>query len=140
MYKLAFTCGVWDFLHAGHVSFLRDCKDYCDHLCVGLQTRPYGRDSKNWPVQSTFERFMQLQACKYVDTVVPYDTEDDLTNVLAIINPEVRLISDEYDTDELRPLITGLDVMKDLAIDLVFIPRRYNYSSSELRNRVQERA
>ena len=62
---------------------LKECKENCDYLVVGLQTDPtIDRPEKNKPIQTVFERFVQLQACKYIDEIVVYATEAELLDVL----------------------------------------------------------
>lgn len=74
--KIGFTCSTFDLLHAGHVVMLKEAKRHCDHLIIGVQTDPtIDRPSKNKPIQSVFERYEQLKACKYVDEIIPYATE-----------------------------------------------------------------
>ena len=74
--KIGFTCGAFDLLHAGHVVMLKEARQNCDHLIVGLQTDPsIDRQSKNQPVQNVYERFIQLSSLQFVDDVIPYDTE-----------------------------------------------------------------
>ena len=76
---IGFTCGAFDLLHAGHVVMFKEAKQNCDYLIVGLQTEPsIDRQEKNQPVQSIYERYVQLQAVKYIDEVIPYDTEKSL--------------------------------------------------------------
>ena len=78
-----FTCGCFDLLHAGHIVMLKETKENCDYLIVGLQTDPsIDRKEKNPPVQSVYERFVQLNAVKYVDEIIPYDTEESLIDLL----------------------------------------------------------
>lgn len=127
--RVGFTCGAFDLLHAGHVLMLAEAKTQCDWLIVGLQTDPtIDRPNKNRPVQTTFERYTQLKGCRFVDEIIPYDTEDDLFNLLSTYNIDVRIVSDEYkDTT-----FTG----KLLGIDIYYNKRSHNFSSSELRNRL----
>ena len=37
---VGFTCGAFDLLHAGHVAMLRECKQTCNFLIVGLHVDP----------------------------------------------------------------------------------------------------
>ena len=68
---IGFTCGAFDLLHAGHIVMLEESKSYCDHLIVGLQTDPtIDRPEKNKPIQSVYERFVQLNAVKYIDRII----------------------------------------------------------------------
>jgi glycerol-3-phosphate cytidylyltransferase len=110
---------------------LRDAKDHCDHLIVGLQTDPtIDRDWKNKPVQGVFERFVQLQACKYVDEVIPYATEKELRDILLSYPIDVRILGEEYKGKE----FTG----HDIEMEFFFNQRRHSFSTSELRQRVIE--
>jgi glycerol-3-phosphate cytidylyltransferase len=128
------TFGTFDLLHAGHTTMLQQCKAQCDRLIVGLQSDPtIDRPKKNKPVQSLFERYVQLTACRWVDDIVPYDTEDDLLNILSITDVKKRFLGEEYK----GAYIHGEEICKQRNIDLVFIDRQHNYSSSELRNRVK---
>ena len=73
---VGFTCSTFDLLHAGHVAMLREAKEQCDYLIVGLQVDPsVDRKNKNKPVQSIVERYIQLSGVKYVDEIIPYETE-----------------------------------------------------------------
>ena len=70
------TFGIFDLLHAGHVMMLEEAKRQCDYLIVGLNIDPASADpSKNTPTQSIVERYIQLEGCRYVDEIIPYETE-----------------------------------------------------------------
>lgn len=129
--KIGFTCSTFDLFHAGHIMMLKDAKEQCDHLIVGLQTDPtIDRAEKNKPVQSVFERFIQLDACKYVDEVVVYATEKELLDILQSYHIDIRIIGEEYHD---KPF-TG----KELPIEVCYNKRRHSFSTTELRKRVQE--
>ena len=73
--KIGFTCSAFDLLHAGHIQMLRDAKSQCDYLICGLQVDPaMDRDSKNSPVQTIVERYIQLAAVSYVDEIKDNDS------------------------------------------------------------------
>jgi len=128
--KVGFTCSAFDLVHAGHVTMLQEAKSQCDYLIVGLHTNPQidRPDTKSKPIQSTLERFLQLDACKYVDKIIPYDTEADLLNLLKVIQPDVRILGEEYR----GVMFTG----RELDIPVYFNKRSHTYSSSELRKRL----
>jgi len=131
--KVGFTCSAFDLLHAGHVQMLRNAKEQCDYLIVGLQTDPsIDRSDKNSPIQSIVERYSQLNACKYVDEIIPYTTESDLEDILSMCHIDVRILGEEYkDMD-----FTGKDIGKKRGIQLYFNERSHRFSSSDLRKRV----
>ena len=129
--KVGFTCSCFDLFHAGHVMMLKEAKQQCDYLIVGLQTDPtIDRAWKNKPVQTVFERFAQLQACRYVDEIVPYATEKELMDILRSYPIDVRIIGEEYRDKQ----FTGYD----LPIATYFNSRQHSFSTTELRKRVLE--
>jgi glycerol-3-phosphate cytidylyltransferase len=96
--KVGFTCSAWDLLHAGHIAMLAEAKSKCEYLIVGLQTDPTidRPDTKNKPIQSVVERYIQLKAVKYVDEIVPYSTEKELIEILQSFPINVRILGEEY--------------------------------------------
>ena len=77
---------------------LKDAKAQCDKLIVGLQTDPtLDRPEKNKPIQSFEERKIQLEAVKYVDEVIIYETENDLYELLYKLMPNVRILGTDYE-------------------------------------------
>jgi len=128
--RVGIVASCFDLFHAGHILMLMEAKDHCDRLIVALQSDPsVDRPEKNKPVQALSERYIQLEACKYVDQIVPYDTEADLYNLLAGYDWDVRFLGMDYiDREE----FTGFD----LDIPIHYCSRRHNYSSSGLRERI----
>jgi glycerol-3-phosphate cytidylyltransferase len=131
--KIGFNCSSFDLLHAGHVTMLKMEKQLCDYLIVALQSDPtIDRPGvKNKPVQSLYERYVQLQACKYVDEILVYDTEYDLMQLLMTQKIDIRFLSDEY----LNRDFTGKQWCMANGIELHYHKRSHDYSSSELRAR-----
>ena len=138
-----FTAGAFDVLHSGHLHLLECAKQHCDFLVVGLHTDPSKeRSTKQRPVQTTYERWTQLCAVKWVDKVIPYDTEADLRNLLATSDIQVRFLGSDYDpqSNEYNPanVLTGRDVCVERNIRLVFVPRFHSFSSTALRGRIPQ--
>jgi len=130
---VGFTCSAFDLLHSGHIAMLREAKAQCDYLICGLQVDPnIDRPEKNKPVQTVVERYTQLSAVKYVDEIIPYVTEKDLTDILEMYSIDVRILGDEYKDKD----FTGRELCDRLGIDLYFNRRNHRFSSSELRKRI----
>ena len=128
--KVGFTCGAFDLLHAGHVVMLEEAKNNCDYLIVGLQSDPtLDRSDKNKPVQSIYERFIQLNGIKYVDEVIPYDREATLVDILNTKPIDVRFVGEEYEEKQ----FTG----SHLPIEIYYTSRQHTLSSTDLRKRVR---
>ena len=132
--KIGITFSTFDMLHAGHIAMLSEAKNHCDYLIAGLQTDPTidRPDEKNPPVQSIVERQIQLAACRYVDEVVVYQTEQDLVDLLLILPIDVRVLGVEYQD---KPY-TGKHEGAGRGIEAIFNGRDHSFSSSSLRRRV----
>jgi len=134
--KIGITFSTFDMLHACHIAMLAEAKNHCDYLIAGLQTDPTidRPDTKNRPVQSIVERQIQLAACRYVDEVVVYQTEQDLVDLLLILPLDVRVLGVEYELKD----FSGKSECHQRNIEIIFNGRDHSFSSSSLRKRVVE--
>ena len=134
--KVGFNCSSFDLFHAGHVTMLKMEKELCDWLVVALQVDPtIDRPGiKNKPTQSVYERYVQVQGCKYVDEILVYETEEDLLNMIKPQKIVIRFLSEEYKDRD----FTGRQYCIDNDIEIHYHKRQHKYSSTELRNRVFE--
>jgi glycerol-3-phosphate cytidylyltransferase len=130
--RVGFTCSTFDLFHAGHVMMLKEAKTQCDHLIVGLQMDPTidRPTTKNKPLQTVLERFIQVQACKYVDEIIPYATEKELMDILTSYPIDVRIVGEEYRDKQ----FTGYQ----LPMSVYFNSRQHSFSTTELRQRLFE--
>lgn len=131
---IGFTAGAMDLLHAGHVLMLKECREQCDYLVVGLQEDPsvtdesYRGKKKNKPIETLEERLIRLEGSKYVDKIVTYKTEEDLYELLKEIKPDLRFVGADWQGKH----VTG----DDLDIQIIYNSRNHNYSSTNLRERI----
>tara|TARA_B100001057_G_C22740393_1_gene907470 strand:- start:3 stop:440 length:438 start_codon:yes stop_codon:yes gene_type:complete len=134
--RVGITFSTFDLLHAGHVAMLREAKEQCDYLIVGLQSDPTidRPDTKNKPVQTMFERYLQVKAVEYVDEVVPYQTEQDVVDILTTLKPDVRILGVEYKEQQ----FTGRAECEKLNIDLCFNSRDHRFSTTALRDKIKD--
>jgi glycerol-3-phosphate cytidylyltransferase len=132
--KVGFTCSTFDLFHAGHIMMLKEARTQCDYLIVGLQTDPTidRPTEKNKPIQSVFERYEQLKACKYVDEILVYATEKDLVDILLSYPIDVRILGNEYE----HKSFTGRNECVERSIQFYFNKRDHSFSTTELRQRV----
>lgn len=130
------TFSTFDLLHAGHIAMLREAKEQCDWLICGLQTDPsIDREEKNAPVQTLVERWTQLQAVKYIDEIIPYETEKDLEDILQLFQIDVKIMGPEYKEKN----FTGKDICTQRGIDIYYNKRDHRFSSTDLRRRVYQK-
>lgn len=129
---IGFTCSCFDLLHAGHILMLKDSKKQCDYLIVGLQSDPTidRKESKNKPIQSLKERKIQLQAVKYIDEIIIYNSEKELYELLNKIRPDIRILG----TDYINKSFTG----DNLNIKIHYHERNHSFSTSNLRKKINK--
>ena len=125
--KIGFTCSSFDLLHAGHIAMLRESREHCDHLVVGLNVNPAAKQI----MQSVVERYTQLQAVKWVDEIVPYGTEEELIDLIHLYRVDIRFIGEDYRD---KPF-TG-DQLEN--IEIFYNRRDHRFSSSGLKAHVKE--
>ena len=132
--KVGITFSTFDLFHAGHIAMLAEARNHCDYLIAGLQTDPTidRPGTKNPPVQSIVERQIQLAACRYVDEIVVYSTEQDLRDLLLILPVDVRILGIEYQGTN----FSGQSECEKRGIDIIYNARDHSFSSSGLRQRV----
>tara|TARA_R110000822_G_scaffold194194_1_gene332470 strand:- start:4910 stop:5341 length:432 start_codon:yes stop_codon:yes gene_type:complete len=132
---VGFTASTFDLLHAGHIMMLREAREQCDYLICALQVDPSNdRTEKNKPVQTLVERYTQLSAVRYVDEIIPYQTEQDLEDILKMYKLDIRVIGEEYKNGK----FTGRATCAARGIEIYFNKRDHRFSTSDLRSRVFE--
>ena len=132
--KTGITFSTFDLLHAGHITMLAEAKSVCDYLICGLHVDPQvERPNKNQPIQSVVERYIQLSSVQYVDEVIPYNLEKDLHDILLTYPIDVRIIGADYKDTE----FSGKDICLTKGIEIYYNERSHNFSSTELRQRIQ---
>ena len=127
--RIGFTCSTFDLLHAGHISMLAESKSRCDFLVVGLLCDPtHARPKKHKPIQSMFERWVQLSGISYIDMIIPFSSEQDIIDMVLLIKPDIRIVGEEYKDKE----HTGKGLCP-----IFYNSRKHSFSSTELRERVK---
>jgi len=74
--KIGYTTGVYDLFHIGHLNLLRNAKNLCDRLIVGVTTDELVLYKNKRPVIPFVERMEIVRGCRYVDAVVPQEELD----------------------------------------------------------------
>jgi glycerol-3-phosphate cytidylyltransferase-like family protein len=111
---------------------LKECKDYCDHLTIGLNAGilydPIINPSKRKPIFSLEERKLVLNSCKYVDEIITYSDEKDLIKIMSEGVFQIRFLGDDYAGKH----ITGANLINEI----YYINRDHGYSTSQLIKRI----
>lgn len=107
--KLVFTNGVFDILHAGHVTYLEAARTLGDLLIVGLNSdasvRRLGKGDDR-PINHEEDRAFVLTALRAVNGVVVF-TEDTPNRLIEQLRPEVHVKGGDYDPEKMpeTPLV-----------------------------------
>jgi glycerol-3-phosphate cytidylyltransferase len=124
--KVGFACGVFDLFHAGHVLMLQECKANCDYLIVALNRAENISEKinpgKQKPIFTIEERVLIMKACRFVDEVMTYNTEDELLDILKTKNINIRFLGEDYR----GKAITG----SELNMELYYTDRSHGLSTS----------
>ena len=88
--------------------------------------------TKNKPIQSLVERYIQLKGVKYVDEIIVYNTEKDLEDLLLCLPLNIRFVGEEYKHQSL----TGRTICDKRGIEIYYNKREHSFSTTELRNRL----
>lgn len=130
-----FACGVFDFYHPGHVWMLKECAENCDHLTVAINTADNFDEKinpgKRKPIFSAEERKMIIASIKFVDEVVFYSSEDELTELMSTGRFDIRFLGDDYRG---KPITAGEAIPK-----IHYLDRSHGYSTTAILNRIKER-
>lgn len=121
---------VADVLHTGHVLAIEEAKQHCDYLIVALHCFPVYKN----PIQSVYERFMQLRAVKWVDEVIPYTNIDDIRNMLQSLNYDIYFLGEDHKNTNWE----CCDVVNSMGKEIIYLNRKHIYSSSYLKSRIIE--
>ena len=122
---------VADVLHTGHMLAIEEAKKHCDYLIVALHCCP----NYKTPVQTIYERFIQLRAVKWVDEVIPYKDKEDAATLIQSFNFDVYFLGEDYKDKEFE----NSDLLKDLKKEVFYLPRNHNFSSTNLKIRVVDK-
>ena len=127
--KKGIIAGAFDIIHPGYIKMLKEAKNYCNHLTIALHEDPSKeRPYKLKPVQTVQERIEILLSIKYVDEIKTYNLETEFLSMLK--NYDIRFLGDDYRTGN----YTG----KDIAIEIVWITRDHNYSTTKLKKSIYQ--
>ena len=130
--KKGIIAGNFDVIHPGYVRFFKDAKENaCDWLIIALHVDPtIERPNKAKPILSSEERTEILMSLKYVDEVLYYNTEEELTSILASVKDHVRVIGSDY----LGKNFTG----KSFATDIYYHKRNHDWSTTRFKTEIAQ--
>ena len=130
--KKVITYGTFDLLHYGHINLLRRAKSLGDYLIVGLSTDEFNNKEKNKESYFDYEnRKSLLDAVKYVDLVIPEETWDQKVLDIQKYNVDIFVIGDDWKGK--------FDYLEDFGIEVVYLPRTNEISTTKIKKDLNRR-
>jgi glycerol-3-phosphate cytidylyltransferase len=126
--KKGIIAGSFDLIHPGYIRMFKEAKEICDFLIVALQDDPtIDRPQKMKPVNTWKEREEVLSSIKYIDKIVYYNTESDLTYLMHTMQYDVRILGEDY-KDTVGSFLFEKPIF--------FCKRNHDYSSTNLKRMI----
>jgi len=130
--KIGYTTGVFDLFHIGHLNILRRAKENCNHLIVGVSTDELVKSYKNkYPVIPYNERKAIVEAIRYVDEVVPQETQDKI-EAFSRLKFDVLFVGDDWKNSSL--FIETEKQFCKMGIKVIYFPYTKTTSSTLLKD------
>jgi rfaE bifunctional protein nucleotidyltransferase chain/domain len=135
--RVAFTNGVFDLLHPGHVDLLRHARAQGDVLIVGVNSDASVRRLKgpDRPIRSEEDRAYVLAALRDVDAVVLF-SEDTPLELIRHLRPDVLVKGADYTPDT----VVGRADVESWGGRVEIAPLRPGHSTTALVERLRDRA
>lgn len=133
-YKIGYTTGVFDMFHIGHLNILKQAKEQCEYLIVGVSTEELVQLTKNkTPIIPYTERAEIISSIKYVDKVVPQINKDKLL-AHDTYKFDVMFVGDDWKGSELFTKCEN--ELNKRGCDVIYFPYTKGTSSTILREKL----
>jgi D-beta-D-heptose 7-phosphate kinase/D-beta-D-heptose 1-phosphate adenosyltransferase len=130
---VAFTNGVFDILHEGHITVLSKAASFADVLIVGVNSDTSVKKLKGEgrPVNQESSRALILASLIMVDAVVIFEEETPL-DLIKIIKPDVLIKGGDYTVDT----IVGAKEVLDAGGKVEIIPLKAGFSTTGIIDKI----
>lgn len=133
--RIGYAPGIFDLFHVGHLNIVREARQFCDHLIVGVLTDEMASRTKLTPVIPFEERLEIVRAIRYVDEAVGEDVPHKL-EMWERLRFDVIIKGDDWrGTDKGDKLEADF---AEVGVDVAYLPYTQRTSSSKLRAVLQE--
>lgn len=128
--RIVWCNGTFDIIHPGHIKLFKVGKSLGDKLIVATDTDEKIRKDKgaNKPVNSLCHRVSILQAIKYIDEVLYFNTREELEGLIKLYRPDILLLGDDWQGGD----VVGIEYAKEAR----FLPR-LNYSTTDIIKKIR---
>ncbi len=122
--------GTFDIVHLGHIQMLKKAANLGDFLIVGVDSDRRVKELKGEqrPINKLLSRITLLEAIKYVDRVVSFDSDEELETLIKTMRPAIMVIGEEYKDKRI--------IGKEYVGEIVFFPKMEGFSSTNIINQL----
>jgi glycerol-3-phosphate cytidylyltransferase len=132
-YKIGYTTGTFDLFHVGHLNILKNAKQLCDILIVGVTSDEKVIKQKNKkPIISENDRIEIVSSIKYVDIALLH-IDNNKFEAYKKYKFDVVFIGDDYlDYPEYKELEEQSLEKLGKKIDVIYIPYTKRISTTKI--------
>ena len=130
MTKTVWCNGTFDILHPGHIELFKVGASLGNKLIVATDTDEKIRKDKgaSKPVNNLCDRISLLQAIKYIDEVLYFNTREELEGLIKLYRPDILLLGDDWQGGD----VVGIEYAKEVR----FLPR-LSYSTTDIIKKIR---
>lgn len=128
--KRILTYGTFDLFHYGHVRLLRRLAALGDKLIVGVSTDEFNAIKGKSAVMTFAQRRETLEACRFVDMVIPEEHWDQKRTDIVNHNVSIFAMGDDWEGK--------FDDLSDLA-DVIYLPRTPDISTTDVKSWISDK-
>ena len=131
MCNTVWTNGTFDILHPGHIELFKVARSLGDKVIVATDTDEKIKKDKGFdrPVNDLCYRVAMLEAIKYIDVVLTFNTRQELEDLIQLYQPDILLLGDDWRDGE----VVGAEFAKEVR----FLPRVGGYASSSTISKIK---
>lgn len=124
--------GTFDIVHLGHIQMLKKAADLGDFLIVGVDSDKRVKELKGEqrPINKLISRITLLEAIKYVDRVVSFDSDEELETHIKTMRPSIMVIGEEYKDKKI--------IGREYVGEIIFFPKMEGFSSTNIINQLYD--
>lgn len=130
-YKIGYTTGVYDMFHIGHLNILKNAKNYCEFLIVGVTVDNLVSYKNKNAIIPFSERIKIVESIKYVDRAVPQESMDKMAAWEKYHFNAMFVGSDWQGTEKWKSFEKQFH---EVGVDIVYLPYTIGTSSTQLRD------
>ncbi|MBR1792158.1 MAG: SDR family NAD(P)-dependent oxidoreductase [Bacteroidales bacterium] len=131
--KVGYLSGTFDLFHIGHLNLLRNARQYCDYLVVGVHRDASHKGKET--LLSFEDRMTIVGGCRYVNQVIPSEPEDCDVYLKGIVKYDYLFVGSDYkDTDRFKRYE---QIFSDKGVRIVYFPYTQGISSTQLREAIR---